>query len=169
VARASREEIYQALFNLGAAAKVRNARDQLVPAFKTTSRRWRHWNEVPADQQPAFYQVQRKENPRTQERVGMPPRWVLYVDWFIYANAGSDITQVTSSILNPILDAIEAALPYNPVTGPMGVPLDYQRLGFPPGSIQEARIMDEDIEINEGLLAPQSQTVAVVPVRIIRT
>lgn len=166
-ARATREEIYQALFLLGSTATVNGE-----AAFVTASRRWVSFAQVTPDLQPAFFQVQRKESPRTTLSQGMPPVWTMHVDWFVYVNLGADLSLPPSSVLNPILDALETAVSFAPPfqTGiPPGRVVDYQRLGFPPGSVQEVRIMSEDIEIVEGLQNPTGQSVAVIPVRITRT
>jgi len=169
-ARPSREEIYQALFDAVSKLTVPDADGNLVPAFVTTSRRWLHWTKVAVEQQPALFQVQRREQRSTEQRPGLPPKWNLKVDLFIYVNGGAD-PAIASSVLNPILDGLEKLLPYQ--GGPYGAnPIvqnnRYQSLGFPPGSVQLVQIEDAAIEINEGLLSPESQTVAIVPIEVIR-
>jgi hypothetical protein len=152
--RSSRETIYENLFQAGKQAQVGSN-----PAFVTTSRRWVHWSQVPAGSQPAFYQVQRKEKPEYAPtgRLGIPARWTLHASWIIYVNTGGDLTVVASSLLNPIIDALEATLPFfyqegpNTLNGTLGV--------------VDARIIDDEILIDEDVGG--SQAVAILPVRIV--
>jgi hypothetical protein len=137
----SREAIYEALFTLASGAA----------SFVTASRRWKHWGDVDAASQPALYQNQKAEV--TVAVNGLPPKRKLMVDLCIYATSG-DPNQASSSLLNPLLDAVEAALAPSPVT-------ERQTLG---GLVSHAFI-NGNTEIYEGVLG--AQAVAIIPVEIL--
>jgi len=137
----NRELVYQTLF-----ATVSGA-----AGFATASRRLRHWSDVSAAEQPALFQVQKSESARRE--AGLPPRWTLSVDLFVYARAADDLSPPTA-VLNPLLDAIEAALAPDPVT-------DLQTLG---GKVAHCWIAGK-VETDEGVLG--GQAVAIVPVEIL--
>jgi hypothetical protein len=141
----TREPIYAALF----------ARLAAIPGLKTSSRILKHWNDVPAEQQPALFQAQTGETP--QQQTGEPTKWLLEVDLYLYVrrNAG-----VPGAALNPLIDAIEATFPLHPVTGLHMLDVPGQ-LG-----IEWARISGR-IETDEGTLGDQA--VAIVPVQILAT
>ncbi len=137
----NREAIYTALF-----AKVTAS-----AAFVTASRRLRHWSDVGPAEQPALFMVQKSE---TAQRVkGLPPKWTFSVELFIYVHAPDDLSPPASS-LNPLIDAIEAALAPT-------VPADNQTLG---GLVDHAWIAGK-IETDEGALGGQG--VAIIPLNII--
>lgn len=141
----NREPIYAALFGIlqGAAG------------FASASRRLRHWSDVAAAEQPALFMAQKSET--AEHRRGLPPKWICDVDVYLYCRAPDDLTAPTS-ILNPILDAIEAALA--PLTG-RDLAANAQSLG---GLVYEASINGK-IETDEGTLG--GQAVAIVPIRIL--
>jgi hypothetical protein len=86
---------------------------------------------------------------------GTPPIWKLYADLFIYAHS-ADPYLPPAAILNPLLDAIEAALAPSPATG-------IQDLGLP-AMVSHAYIAGR-IETDEGVLGDQA--IAVIPVEIL--
>ncbi len=137
----NREAIYSALF-----AKVSTS-----SAFVTASRRLRHWSDVGSAEQPAIFMVQKSET--TQRIKGLPPKWTFSVELFVYVHAPDDLSPPASS-LNPLIDAIEAALA--PV-----VPTDSQTLG---GLVDHVWIAGK-IETDEGALG--GQAVAIIPLSII--
>jgi hypothetical protein len=137
----AREAVYAALF----------AKLSAVPGIRTASRRLRHWADLPPSQQPALFQVQKAEAIGLED--GLPPRRQLSVELYLYAT-GSDPGVPPSSILNPLIDAIEATLA--PVT-----PGTTQTLG---GLVQHAWIAGR-IETDEGVLGDQA--VAILPVDIL--
>jgi hypothetical protein len=144
----TREPIYAALF-----AKLSSALG--VAGIVTVSRRLVHWNDVPSSQQPAMYMIQKGETAQPQPR-GMPTKWTLEVDVYIYANS-ADVNVSPGSIMNPLLDALTAALaPPNPVE-------NVQTLG---GLVSNCWI-EGGIQTDEGVLGGQS--VAIVPIRILAT
>lgn len=138
----NREAIYQALFTLV---------DGLAQ-FKTKGRRLKAFTEIPAESQPAFFQVQQGENADVKE--GAPNRWLLNVSLVVYVNVGESDETVSTTALNPILDAITSALEPTPSGG-------RQTLG---GLVRYARISGS-IEIDEALLG--AQVMAVIPVEIL--
>jgi hypothetical protein len=138
----TREPIYLALFALLSA----------IPGLVTTSRRLLHWSDVFPPQQPALFQVQKKE--LQQPKKGFPAKVTLQCDIYLYVNTGNDLTVTPASTLNPLMDAIEAALAPNPATG-------VQTLG---GTVSHCWIEGEIIT-DEGVLGPQG--VAIVPVFIL--
>lgn len=140
----NREAIYGSLFALLAGAG----------GFVTASRRLRHWSDVAAPEQPALFMVQKHET--ATRRPGLPPRWTLAVDLFVYARAPDDVSPA-GPVINPLLDAIEAAL------APLGqdAARNAQTLG---GLAYQAWIAGQ-VETDEGVLG--GQAVAIIPIEII--
>lgn len=138
----NRETIYAALFSLVGGAS----------AFKTKSRRLRAWADVPPDDQPAFFQVQRVETPQTV--TGQPTRWLLEIDLAIYVNVGNDPHTAASQFLNPILDTITGLFIPNGAS-------NVQTLG---GLVHYARLSGQ-VQTDEGVLG--AQAVAVIPIEIL--
>ena len=141
----TREDIYKALFVLIQTAAT-------AAGAKTCSRKLRHWADVPAAEQPTIFQIQRNET-STQQR-GVPAKWTLNVDIYVYVNTGKDPKAAPSTLLNPILDAIEAVMSPCEPDGP-------QTLG---GLVSHCWIAGT-IETAEGVLG--SQEVAIIPVEIV--
>jgi hypothetical protein len=135
----NREAIYAALYQ-----KLTTS-----AGYATTSRRLKHWADVPAEQQPALFMAQRNEV--ASVITGEPTVWTLNVDVYIYAS--NDGLADTGPIINPLLDAIEECL--RPIHD--GLP---QTLG---DLVHYARI-EGSIETDEGTLGAQS--VAIVPISI---
>jgi hypothetical protein len=139
---APRETILAALFQ----------RLSAIPGFQTASRRLKHWTDVAPAEQPALFQVQKGET--WTARQGLPPARRLSVELFVYVSTAADPATAPSQVMNPLIDAIEAALAPDP-----GL-LD-QTLG---GLVDHARIAGR-IESDEGLLGDQA--VAIVPIDIL--
>jgi hypothetical protein len=78
--------------------------------FGYTSRRLYHWDDLELADFPAMMQVQTRE--AVKQTRGLPPKWTLEMDLYIYVRteAQSDDSVIPSQLLNPILDAIDAAL-----------------------------------------------------------
>jgi hypothetical protein len=138
----TRETIYAALF-----AKWRN-----LPGVVTLSRRLKHWSDAPVNEQPAVFQVQRHENPSTVR--GMPTKWTLAADLYVYVNTGNDTDEAPAPVLNAILDAIEAAIAPDITDG-------FQTLG----NLVSHCWISGPIETDEGTLG--AQAVAIVPIEIL--
>ena len=141
----TREPIYAALFALLAGAA----------GFATASRRLRHWSDVAAAEQPALFMAQKSET--AEQKRGLPTKWTCDIDAYLYCRAPDELTPPTA-VLNPLLDAIEAALA--PASGGDAA-ANVQTLG---GLAFQAWINGK-IETDEGTLGGQS--VAIVPIRII--
>lgn len=138
----NREAIYGALFGLVARAA----------PFRTAGRRLRHWSDVGPAEQPAVFMVQTRETAARQR--SLPTRWTLHADLYVYAHAPDELT-APASILNPLLDAIEAALE------PDDAATNRQSLG---GLVEHAWIAGS-IETDEGVLG--GQAVAIVPIEML--
>lgn len=139
----NREAIYSALFT----------RLSGIAGLKTKSRILVHWTDVPAEQRPALYQSQSTEMPIT--KTGEPQKWLLSVDVYIYVQ--TDGMTPPSTVLNPIIDAIEAIFPLHPITGK-------HTLDAP--GVEWARI-EGTIQTDEGTLG--NQAVAIVPIQVLAT
>jgi hypothetical protein len=139
-----REPIYAALWLLASNAA----------SFVTANRRLRHWTDVTPVEQPALF-MSEKGGQAAVKALGAPVIWTLSADLFVYAHS-SDPYQAPATILNPLVDALEAALAAPAATG-------VQQLGLP-SMVQHAYIAGR-IETDEGVLGDQA--VAVVPIRIL--
>lgn len=139
----SREPILAALF----------AKLQAVSTFAIASRRLQAWADVSPADQPALFLILRKEMVTTQPP-GTDPVSLLYCDVYLYANTGGDKTIAPSTILNPLVDAIAAALV------PDNVMTNKQTLG---GLVQHCWIEGE-IATDEGVLGDQG--VVIIPIVI---
>jgi hypothetical protein len=140
----NREAIYSAFFTVISGAA----------GFATASRRLRHWSDVPAAEQPALFMTQKHETAARQR--GLPAKWTLAVDLYVYAQASDDGSAPALS-LNPLLDALDAAI------APLGRDLaaNVQTLG---GAVYQAWINGK-IETDGGILGHQA--VAIIPVEIV--
>ncbi len=141
-----REDVYSALFTIISAAA-------LAAGAKTTSRKLRHWSDVSAAEQPAVFQVQRTEN--SDQRPGIPGKWTMNLDIFLYVNTSDDPNAAPTTILNPIVDAIVNCLPSADPGGP--VTLGTNRVSH--------AWVSGPIETSEGVLG--NQEVAIIPVEIV--
>ncbi|HUC62653.1 MAG TPA: hypothetical protein VMF53_11935 [Alphaproteobacteria bacterium] len=139
----SRETIYAALFALVSS----------LPGVAFASRRLKHWSDVAPALQPALFMVQKREQPK--EARGLPTHWTFTVDLYLYANSGADPNAIPAQALNALIDALEAALAPDPVSG-------VQTLG---GLVTHAWLDPSGIETDEGVLGDQA--VAIVPVQIL--
>jgi hypothetical protein len=140
----AREAIYAALF-----ARIAGAAN-----FVTTARRLRHWSGLTPAEQPALFMRQKSEV-ATVTTLGAPTVWTLLVDLYVYAHAG-DPYVAPATVLNPLVDGVEAALAPLAATG-------LQNLGLPT-MVQHAYIAGK-IETDEGVL--RDQAVAIIPVEIL--
>ncbi len=140
----AREPIYAALFDLAAGAA----------GFVTAERRLRHWSDVAPAEQPALFMTQKSETAAVKA-LGAPLVWTLTVEFYLYAH--SSAPQLSpATVLNPLIDAIEAALAPAPTTG-------LQDLGLA-AMVQHAMIAGK-IETEEGVLGDQA--IAIIPIEIL--
>ena len=140
----AREPIYAALFDLAAGAA----------GFVTAERRLRHWSDVAPAEQPALFMTQKSEV-ASVKMLGAPTVWTLLVEFYLYAHS-SDPYLSPATVLNPLVDAVEAALAPAATTG-------LQDLGLP-SMVQHAMIAGK-IETEEGVLGDQA--IAIIPVEIL--
>jgi len=139
-----REQIFTAPWALGANAA----------RFASANRRLRHWTDVAPAEQPALF-MSEKGGQAAIKKLGAPIVWTLYAEFYIYAHS-SDPYLAPVTILNPLLDAFEAALAPSPTSG-------IQNLGLPQ-MVQHAYISGK-IQTDEGVLGDQA--IAIVPVEIL--
>lgn len=139
----NRETIYSALFS-----KVSSAAN-----FTTVARRLRHEGDVPREEMPALFQLQAGED--INRLRGVPPSYTLSVELWLYAHA--DDTEAPSSVLNPLIDAVTAALEPS-------LDSDTQTLGL--ANVSHCWISGR-IEIFEGILG--NTAIAIIPVNILAT
>ena len=125
----AREPIYAALFDLAAGAA----------GFVSAERRLRHWSDVAPAEQPALFMTQKSEV-ASVKTLGAPTVWTLLVELYLYAHS-SDPYLSPATVLNPLVDAVEAALAPAATTG-------LQDLGLP-SMVQHAMIAGK-IETEEG-------------------
>ena len=140
----AREPIYAALFELVAGAA----------GFVTAERRLRHWSDVAPAEQPALFMTQKSEAAAVKA-LGAPLVWTLNVELYLYAHS-SDPQLSPATVLNPLIDAVEAALAPAPTTG-------LQNLGLA-AMVQHAMIAGK-IETEEGVLGDQA--IAIIPIEIL--
>jgi len=139
----NREEIYSALFDLVSGAY----------KFTTKSRRLRHWSDVTPAMQPALYQAQGNESIELPGR-GIPAKVTLRAKLYIYARSGGTPDSVPATIINTLLDAVDAALATTDAS-------EEQTLG---GLVSHCRVVGT-IETDEGVLGDQG--LAIVPIEIV--
>lgn len=123
-------------------------------SYATASRRLRHWSDVSPAEQPALFMAERGGTGQSKAHA-TPIVWTLRADFFIYAHA-SDPYAAPASVLNPLIDALEAALAPSPATG-------LQQLGLPE-MVRHAYLVGR-VETDEGVLGDQA--VAIVPIEIL--
>ena len=103
----ARETLYAALFAKFAGITFTSG---AATSFATTSRKLAHFEEVEAEGFPALFMVQTTES--VQQQRGLPPKWTLGMLLYVYVKTmgQQDATVIPSQLLNPIVDAIDAAL-----------------------------------------------------------
>lgn len=127
--------------------------------YVTKSRIPKHWDMVSSDQMPALFMVQKAED-ITTAGIKQRRKHVLSGDLYVYVFSG-DPTISAASLLNPLVDAAEAAI-YGPQ--PAIKPQQLIIPGYPLGVIQEARVVGK-IETDEGTLGQKA--VAIIPFELI--
>lgn len=142
----NREAIYSALWTLA----------RQSAEYATANRRLRHWSDVAPAEQPALFMSEKGASTHGAggaAHPGLPNVYILHADLHIYAHS-SDPYTAPATILNPLLDALEAALAPSPITG-------VQNLNRP----DVAHVYIEGkIDTDEGVLGDQA--VAIVPIEI---
>lgn len=90
----ARETIEATLFS-----KLENAAE-----FKSSGRRFKHWDDVMAADQPALFLQALHEEAKIVTK--LPTIFVMTYDCWIYAKTGGDETVPPSQIVNPLIDAV---------------------------------------------------------------
>lgn len=67
-----------------------------------------HWDDVSPDEMPALFLVPNTE--RNDQTKGLPPKWTIDLDVYLYVNAPQNPTLSPSKLINPLLDEIESML-----------------------------------------------------------
>ena len=142
---ANREAIFTALFSVVSGAA----------NFTTKSRRLKHWGDVPQEAQPALFLTQETETVVAQK--GLPSKHTLFADVHIYAKTGEEELTPAATILNPLVDAVEAVLAPDPNLG-------YYQLVVS-GQVISRCWIDGQIDYDGGILG--SQAVAIIPVKLL--
>jgi hypothetical protein len=145
----AREDIYVAFWNVALSAKLRSS--GLFP-FITYSRRLKHWNNVPASEQPAMFMVQPTQTP--EQTKGLPPIWNLHVQLFLYDNCGDDNAAIPGTRLNNLVDALDDA--FCPTPGAR------QTLG----NLVSHCWISGGVQLYEGFEGMMNQSVAIMPFEI---
>lgn len=163
----NRETVYEAVFAKFSGLSWTPLVTGTPGSFATVSRQLVHWSDLPAEQFPALYQVQVRETP-VQKR-GLPTRWQLSLALYLYVrtnaqlqgsaggeDAASDAAATfPSRLLNPILDALTAALlPDNQPEGTCTL-----------GGLVSHCWLSDSIETSEGLLGDVE--FAIAPIEIL--
>lgn len=162
----NRETVYQAVFAKFGALSWSSTVAGAPTSFVTTSRQLVHWSDLPAELWPALFQVQVRETP-IQKR-GLPTKWQLSLALYLYVrtnaqlqgsdggtNSADPTASFPSRLLNPILDALTAAL------SPDNLPEGTCTLG---GLVSHCWLSDS-IETSEGLLGDVE--FAIAPIEIL--
>jgi hypothetical protein len=100
----SRETISAALFALLQGTKIAGN-----PAFVTTGRRGRIWSDTTPADQPAMYLIHTGEMAVQNQAYGLT-KWLLHYDILVYARADTNSTAAPDTMINSILDAIDAQM-----------------------------------------------------------
>jgi hypothetical protein len=141
-----REAIYSALWSQVSGAA----------SFVTADRRLRHWSDVSPAEQPALFMSQKAQRGETQRsEVNLPIVWILEAEFYIYVHS-SDPYTAPAILLNPLIDAVENVLSFDPISG-------VQDLGLPQ-FVRHTRINGR-IETAEGVLGDQE--LAIIPVEVL--
>jgi hypothetical protein len=85
-------------------------------AFATASRRLQLWGGLSPSEKPALFLSERGDT-YTHASEAAPAAVTMEVDIYIYTDAGKDPTIVPASILNPLIDAVDAALAPSALSG----------------------------------------------------
>jgi hypothetical protein len=124
--------------------------------YATANRRLRHWANVSPPEMPALFMTEKGAQADGGRQPGLPVIYKLMFDFYIYVHS-SDPYLAPATLLNPLIDALEAALSPFPANGM------WQNLGFP-ASVNHTYINGR-IETDEGVLGDIA--IATVPVEIL--
>ncbi len=122
-----------------------------LSGIKTMSRRLKAPQEVGAGNCPALFQIYKGET--VEWSVPQPLKRVMHLDLVLYAHSG-DKSFPTSSLLNPLLDALEQTFGADDPDSPLTL-----------GGLARRVSINGRIETDEGLLGEYAY--AIVPVEIL--
>lgn len=142
----SRESVFGALFT----ALSNSA------GYVTTSRSWRHVDEVAPQEMPALFQVEMPETAK-QER-GRPTIWHWPVDVFLYAHAQAAEQQSYTDVISLLNNLIDAAL--------AAIAPAYDGRATLGGLVDDVRVVGT-LEKFEGRIDSGRRAVAIIPLVII--
>lgn len=121
-----------------------------VTNFVTVSRVLKSWGNVPQAEQPAFFLTEGEQ--MAAQKPGLGPVWNWKFDAHVYIHTGDQPGVAPGTLINPVIDAIEAALK------PDNVMTNKQTLG---GLVQHCWI-EGQIDTDQGVLGGQG--VAIIPI-----
>jgi hypothetical protein len=113
---ASREDVFNALFAIGSQALWTSP--YTGGSFIEASRKVKLFSDVPAQQQPAFFQAEHNEE--IAQKTNLPYRQQWDAQWVIYQCVGKTSSSLGATENNLILDSLVAAM--RPSTGDPGYP-----------------------------------------------
>ena len=145
---ATREQIVAALFAILSAAPGDGV-------FKTMSRRNRDPEGLDPSQTPAFFLIEHTDKWDRLGGYNLGGKREMKVFAIVYYDAGADQNIVPSSVLNPLLDAIEGAM----------VPDNQQTNTFTIGGLVQACLIDGESQRASGDVTGKG--LAVIPIRIL--
>ena len=143
----AREAVAEALYNLLAATQVNNQ-----AAFKSSSRKAKVWSNTNNSDQPAMFLIHTGEQVLQNQVFGLP-KYLLHFEILIYARADANPSVTPDTLINGLLDAIDAQLQSKP-------PAERQTLG---NLVYHAWIEGE-ILIDTGII--DQQIAVLVPVKV---
>lgn len=151
-----REAIMAALFT----------RLQGVAGIVTSSRAYRPWDQVAAEEQPALFLVNGNQNAKAQRK--LPTVWTLMPTIHLYVRHDADPTAAPGTALNQMLQAVAAAFERTPSEKAAA-----QFISDPDDphttldGLVSACYINGTIETDEGMF--QNQGVAIIPLEIVTT
>jgi hypothetical protein len=143
----SRETVSNALFNLLAATQIGG-----LPAFKSKSRKGKIWSNTNPSDQPAMFLIHTGEQAVQNQSYGLT-KYLLHFEIVIYARADANPTQIPDTLINALLDAIDAQMQSKP-------PGERQTLG----NVVYHAWIEGEILIDTGII--DQQIAIMVPVRV---
>lgn len=158
IANVTREQVYQALFAVGASAKWDvDPMDPLVfSTWVTTSRRLKLFNEVQQDQQPYFCQAEHAET--LAQKSNLPYRRVFDAKWIVYQASAFDLETPGVILNNKIIDALQSAL--SPAVSDPGYPQRNTLGGLAYHTFIDGEILKDPGDID-------NQAMLVIPVKVL--
>lgn len=88
-----------------------------LTTWKTASQHFQHWDSFDADNQPAVFLRRIIEDVSQTRGYGLNKYVLRYEVWIYVRTESNDVSFNPYSVLDPIVDAVDAALAVNPVTG----------------------------------------------------